>query len=103
MKKRFLAPALLALSILTAQTAFAQTYSYQSASSPVSYAICTNLTQNLSLKSRSADVTKLQSFLLAQNYPGSGSWMVTGYFGTATRQAVLNFQSQRGLAQSGIA
>lgn len=93
MNRRFLTPVLLVLSILTAQTAYAQ----------ASYAICTDLGRDLSLGSRNAEVTKLQNFLVAQNYPGGGSWMITGYFGAATRQAVLNFQSQKGIASTGIA
>jgi peptidoglycan hydrolase-like protein with peptidoglycan-binding domain len=48
------------------------------------------------------EVSSLQRFLVNQNYPGGGAWMVTGNFGPATEQAVKNFQSQRGLAQTGI-
>lgn len=104
MHKHYLTPVLLALSILTAQTAFAQSYSYYPTPSvSSSYGICTNLGQDLSVGSRGVDVLTLQNFLLSQNYPGSGSWMVTGYFGQATRQAVLNYQSQKGLAMTGIA
>lgn len=85
--------------IFSADVALAQSYSYPY----VSGAGCVSLSKDLSQGSRNSDVTSLQNFLLAQNYPGSGSWMVTGYFGSATRQAVVNFQSQRALAQSGIA
>jgi hypothetical protein len=87
------------LGILSADVVLAQSYSYPY----MSGSGCVSLSKDLSVGSRSSDVTTLQNFLLAQNYPGSGSWMVTGYFGSATRQAILNFQSQRGLAQSGVA
>lgn len=64
---------------------------------------CVTLSRDLSIGSRGSDVSSLQSFLVAQNYPGSGSWMLTGYFGAATQAAVRIFQGQRGLAQTGIA
>ncbi|MBI2030294.1 peptidoglycan-binding protein [Candidatus Kaiserbacteria bacterium] len=63
---------------------------------------CVNLTQNLSLGSRSTQVTQLQSFLADRNYPGGGAWMVTGYFGAATRAALRNFQQEMGIAQTGM-
>ena len=99
MHKIYISGILAVLGVFTAGTAFAQSYSYPYTAG----AACVTLARDLSVGSRGEDVTALQNFLLAQNYPGSGSWMVTGYFGTATRQAVLNFQSQRGLAGSGIA
>lgn len=63
---------------------------------------CTSLTQNLSYGSRGDQVTRLQSFLADRNYPGGGAWMVTGYFGAATRAAMRNFQQEMGLAQTGM-
>lgn len=68
------------------------------------YAIgaCVNLTSNLSVGSRGSEVRTLQSFLVAQNYPGGGSWMITGYYGQATAAAVRIFQQYRGLSQTGI-
>ena len=104
MRKTYLTPAFLVLSILTAEVAFAQSYSYptQTPSSTYPFA-CANISRDLSVGSRSAEVTALQNFLVSQNYPGGGSWMVTGYFGAATKQAVLNFQSQQRIAMTGIA
>ena len=95
MKKLHVAPVLLALSIMTTGIAHAQTYyPYVSQS-------CFSLSRDLVSGSRGSDVTSLQTFLLSQNYPGSGSWMITGYFGPATAQAVRNFQSQQGLLSTG--
>ena len=99
MFKIYISGVVAVLGILSADVALAQNYSYPY----IAEAGCVTLARDLSLGSRGTDVTSLQNFLLAQNYPGGGSWMVTGYFGSATRQAVLNFQSQKGLAQSGIA
>lgn len=95
MKKTHIAPVLLALSILTAGVADAQSYY------PYVSTNCVSLSRDISLGSRGSDVTSLQTFLLNQNYPGSGSWMVTGYFGPATAQAVRNYQSQQRLLSSG--
>lgn len=63
---------------------------------------CTVISRDLSIGSRGADVTTLQRFLVAQNYPGGGSWMSSGYFGQATAAAVRNYQVQRGLATTGV-
>jgi peptidoglycan hydrolase-like protein with peptidoglycan-binding domain len=63
---------------------------------------CTIIDRTLTLGASGTDVTQLQRFLVAQNYPGGGSWMVTGYFGSATRTAVQNFQMSAGLAQTGV-
>ena len=86
-----------------ASVAHAQAYSYTNYASNTGY--CTNLTRNLSYGSRDAstggEVTQLQSFLVSQNYPGGGSWMVTGYFGGATQQAVRNFQVSQNLPVTG--
>lgn len=95
MKKLYITPVLIALSILTADVATAQTYPY------VSGAKCTAITKDLSLGSRNSEVTTLQNFLVSQNYPGGGAWMITGYFGQATAQAVRNFQGQQGLPSTG--
>lgn len=58
-------------------------------------------TRDLSFGSRGNDVRTLQSFLVSQNYPGGGSWMVTGYFGAATQAALRIYQQMHGLAQTG--
>src|SRR3989344_5061786 len=63
---------------------------------------CTNLSSDLSYGSKDGDVSSLQKFLVSQNYPGTGSWMVTGYYGRATEAAVRNFQANSGLIQSGV-
>ena len=97
MNKLALVAVSLALSTLGATAVSAQTYTY---TVPASTG-CVTLSQDLSLGSRASDVRALQNFLVAQNYPGGGSWMVTGYFGAATAAAVRNFQSGQGLANTG--
>ena len=72
-----------------------------SASAQVYGGSCVTIGADLSVGSRGSDVSALQTFLVSQNYPGGGSWMVTGYFGQATAQAVRNFQGQQGLASTG--
>ncbi len=72
-----------------------------SASAQVYGGSCVTIGANLSVGSRGTEVTALQNFIVSQNYPGGGSWMVTGYFGQATAQGVRNFQSQQGLASTG--
>ncbi|MBI4068081.1 peptidoglycan-binding protein [Candidatus Kaiserbacteria bacterium] len=84
--------------LLTAVPAFAQVYYPNYASS----ATCTMLTRDLSVGLRNSEVLTLQRFLVAQNYPGGGNWMLTGYFGRATEQAVRNFQQQVGIYMTGI-
>lgn len=64
---------------------------------------CTIISRNLSIGSQGSDVSSLQRFLVAQNYPGGGSWMITGYYGLATQVAVRNFQISAGLSQTGTA
>jgi peptidoglycan hydrolase-like protein with peptidoglycan-binding domain len=66
------------------------------------YSSCTNLSSDLSNGSRGSEVSTLQQFLVNQRYPGTGNWMVTGYYGDATEAAVRNFQANRGLFQSGV-
>ena len=79
------------VSLLFASSAFAQSYTGS----------CITLTQDLTVGARSSDVLPLQNFLVNQNYPGGGSWMLTGYVGQATAQALRNFQSQQGLQTTG--
>lgn len=95
MKKTHVAPILLALSILTTGVGHAQSYY------PYISGNCVSLSRDLVSGSRGSEVTSLQTFLVSQNYPGSGSWMITGYFGQATAQAVRNFQGQQGLIITG--
>ena len=63
---------------------------------------CVGLARNLSSGMRGSDIRSLQQFLLERNYPGSGSWMVTGFYGRATAAAVRNFQGSQGISQNGI-
>lgn len=65
--------------------------------------VCANITRDLSYGSRGSQVTQLQAFLVNQRYPGSGDWMMTGYFGGATMAALRNFQQTQGLPQTGVA
>jgi peptidoglycan hydrolase-like protein with peptidoglycan-binding domain len=102
MHKAFFTGIVVAIGIIGPGIALAQVYAYPYVAGKAVSSGCVTLARDLSLGSRGEDVTALQNFLLAQNYPGSGSWMVTGYFGSATRQAVLNFQSQMGLTMTGI-
>ena len=69
---------------------------------PTSVGGCIGLSRNLSSGMRGADVRSLQQFLLERNYPGSGQWMVTGFYGRATQAAVRNFQGAQGLSQTGM-
>ena len=92
------------VALFSMPVAWAQVYSYPGyQSGTVSAAPCVSLSRDLSIGTRGTDVTSLQSFLVAQNYPGSGSWMVTGYFGKATQAALMNFQRSRGLSATGVA
>ncbi|KKW19898.1 MAG: NlpC/P60 family protein [Parcubacteria group bacterium GW2011_GWA2_51_10] len=103
MRTTFIVSMFAAVGLLVAPTAWAQVYSYPSSPYVTPQGgSCLNLSRDLSVGSRGSDVTTLQNFLVAQNYPGGGSWMVTGYFGQATRAAVMNFQRSRGLAATGI-
>lgn len=63
--------------------------------------VCVNLISDLSWGMHGSHVRELQTFLVSQNYPGGGSWMITGYFGSATMQAVRNFQQSQGLSMTG--
>lgn len=91
---KIIASSVIVLTLFGAGIASAQTYAYGSG-------VCINLTSDLSIGLRGAQVTNLQNFLVAQNYPGGGSWMVTGYFGQATAAAVRVFQQNHGLAATG--
>lgn len=63
---------------------------------------CVSIVNDLSRGSRGGEVTALQTFIVNNNFPGTGSWMITGYFGAATEAAVRNFQMQQGLPVTGI-
>ncbi|MBI5469895.1 peptidoglycan-binding protein [Candidatus Kaiserbacteria bacterium] len=61
---------------------------------------CPNLSRNLSFGSRGSDVSKLQQFLISQNFLASDS--ATGYFGRLTEAAVKKFQCSQNVVCSGI-
>lgn len=87
-----------AVSLFGASIASAQTYY----TTGTSYAgSCISIAYDLSYGSRGSQVSALQSFLVTQNYPGGGSWMVTGNYGSATVAAVRNFQQVHGLPMTG--
>jgi peptidoglycan hydrolase-like protein with peptidoglycan-binding domain len=60
-----------------------------------------NLTRSLSFGSTGTDVKCLQTLLAqdAQIYPEG---LVTGYFGSLTKQAVIRFQAAHSIAQVGV-
>jgi peptidoglycan hydrolase-like protein with peptidoglycan-binding domain len=62
---------------------------------------CATFSRDLSPGSRGTDVTSLQQFLVAQNYPGGGTWMITGYYGQATAAAVRLLQQSLGVPATG--
>lgn len=63
---------------------------------------CISISRDLSVGSRGSDVLQLQKFILNHNYPGAGSWILTSYFGQATRAGVINLQIDSHLPQTGI-
>ncbi|MBI5470515.1 peptidoglycan-binding protein [Candidatus Kaiserbacteria bacterium] len=101
--KKIALSSLLLLSLFGTQIASAQSYNYLY-SSPSLYGSpsgCVSLSRDLSIGSRGSDVTSLQRFIVSRNYPGGGSWMITGYFGSATRAGVMNVQNDMNLPQTG--
>jgi len=78
-------------------------YTYPSYSYPSYGYGCMYILTDLSYGSRGSEVLSLQQFLVNQGYPGTGSWMLTGYFGDATQAALRTFQASRGFLQSGVA
>lgn len=66
------------------------------------YGSCASISNTLSVGSRGSQVLALQQFLVSQDYPGGGTWMETGYYGTATEAAVRDFQESRGLPETGV-
>ena len=92
--KTLIVSAVALLSLLIAPLAFAQYY-------PTS-AGCVSLPAGLSIGARGSNVLALQHFLVAQNYPGGGSWMASSYFGQATAAAVRDFQQAQNLPQTGV-
>src|SRR3989338_7103784 len=62
---------------------------------------CVNLVSDLSYGSTGSQVRLLQTFLVSRNYPGGGTWMITGNFRLSTQVAVRNFQTEQGLPVTG--
>ncbi len=85
-----------------ANVAYAQSY-YPSYTGTSYSGTCVNLTGDLSYGSRGSEVSQLQTFLVSHDFPGSGSWMITGNFRSATLAAVRNFQQSQGLPITGVA
>ncbi len=103
---KILVSSLVTIVALGANVASAQSYypMYQTQTQyqqPYSGA-CVNLMSDLSYGSSGSQVRLLQTFLVSRNYPGGGTWMITGNFRTATLAAVKNFQMEQGLAQTGV-
>jgi len=61
---------------------------------------CPNLSRNLSLGSRGADIIGLQDFLIAQTLLAQGN--DTGYFGRLTKAGAIGFQTQQSLPATGL-
>jgi hypothetical protein len=100
--KKLVIAGVVALSLVSG-VAFAQSYYPTYTSSPTySSGSCITITGYLTTGSRGSQVLALQQFLVSQNYPGSGTWMETGYFGAATRAALIDFQQARGLSPTGV-
>jgi len=64
-------------------------------------AACVSISGTLYRGQSGSEVRSLQAFLVTRNYPGGGSWMITGYYGAATEAAVRNFQRETGLPVTG--
>jgi peptidoglycan hydrolase-like protein with peptidoglycan-binding domain len=70
------------------------------ASAQLAQSSCPNLSRNLSLGSRGADVITLQDFPIAQDFLAQGN--DTGYFGRLTKAAAIQFQTQQSLPMTGF-
>jgi Putative peptidoglycan binding domain len=88
-------------STASAQSFFPTSLSLYGSQSSAYRGACVSIARDLTTGSRGSDVTALQNFIVSRNYPGGGSWMVTGYFGSATRAGVINFQMDARLPQTG--
>ena len=97
---------LVAVVALGANVASAQsyypTYSYGSTYTQPYVGACVNLLSDLLYGSNGSQVRQLQTFLVSRNYPGGGSWMITGNYRTATLTAVRNFQTEQNLPVTGV-
>ncbi len=103
---KILVSSLVTVVALGANVASAQSY-YPSYNYGTTYTqpysgACVNLATDLSYGSRGSQVSQLQTFLVSRNYPGGGTWMITGNFRLATQTAVRNFQMEQNLPQTGV-
>lgn len=103
---KIIVSSLITIIALGANVASAQSY-YPSYTYGTTYTqpysgACVSLSSDLSFGSRGNQVSQLQTFLVTRNYPGGGTWMITGNFRAATLAAVKNFQLEQGLAQTGV-
>ncbi|MSU73543.1 hypothetical protein EXS56_00180 [Candidatus Kaiserbacteria bacterium] len=103
---KIVASGVVAVSLFGASIASAQSY-YPSYNYGTTYTqpysgACVSLATDLSYGSRGSQVSQLQTFLVSRNYPGGGSWMITGSFRTATLTAVKNFQIEQNLPTTGV-
>ncbi len=88
--------------LFVAQGTFAQSYFPSPLNNSHIYnGSCVSLSRDLSIGSRGTDVLNLQRFILSRNYLGSGTWMLTGRFGAATRAGVIDFQIDMHMPQTG--
>src|ERR1700733_10224658 len=100
--KKLVISAIVTLS-LVGGIASAQSYYPTYTTTPTySSGACLSISTGLTVGSRGSQVLALQQFLVSQNYPGSGTWMETSYFGAATRAALIDFQQSQGLPQTGV-
>src|SRR3989338_6483816 len=102
---KIIVSSLVAVVALGANIASAQSY-YPSYNYGTTYqqpyaGACVNLVSDLSYGSTGSQVRQLQTFLVSRNYPGGGTWMITGNFRLATQVAVRNFQTEQGLPITG--
>ncbi len=98
---KILVSAIIVVASLVGSIASAQVY-YPPTTTSYYAGACVSLYSDLSYGSKGSEVSRLQTFLVSQNYPGSGSWMITGNFRSATLAAVRNFQQQQGLPITGM-
>jgi peptidoglycan hydrolase-like protein with peptidoglycan-binding domain len=100
MKIRFVGLALVIIfSGTIATSAFAASGISVGGSSRTARVQCLTFLNNIFVGQSNNDVTNLQTFLSAKGYVDSSN--ITGYFGSITRQAVVGFQADNDLPQTG--
>ncbi len=100
---KFITSGVVAATLFGATIASAQSFYPPYSYAPTYSGACVNLVSDLSYGSTGSQVRQLQTFLVSRNYPGGGSWMITGNFRTATLTAVRNFQMEQNLPTTGVA